>query len=81
MFSTGVTALVSVDSLKVVDSFDVDSLVVVVSVEAVSFAFVFVLALVTGVDSCVVAPPCEAPQPTSSDVPRTDPRRAASTEG
>ena len=57
MFSTGVTALVSVDSLEVVDSFDVDSLVVVVSVDAVSIAFVFVLALVTGVDSCVVALP------------------------
>lgn len=78
MFSTGVTALVSV-----VDSFDeVDSFVVVVSLDAVSTSVVFVFAFVTGLDSCVVvAVPCEAPHPTRSDVPRTDPRRAASTDG
>ena len=77
MFSTGVMAVVSV-----VDSFEVDSFAVVVSVDAVWTSVVFVFALVTGLDSCVVvALPCEAPQPTSSEGPRTDPRSAASTEG
>ena len=79
MFSTGVT---TVDS--VVDSFDEVSFVdaFVVSVDAVSTSFVFALVCVTRADSCVVvALLCEAPQPTRSEVPRTEPRSAASTEG